>query len=346
MKLTDYSENHYSQFGEDGMIRQIFERIGRRSSVCVEFGAADGESCSNTKHLWDVDMWRAVLVEQDDALFKELSFDTRLFVPRVSAVQRGLTPTGPASIDNLLAELGVTDVDLMSIDIDGIEYQIWESMIIRPRVVIIEYNQSIPPHVSLRQANLTDHVGASARALVDLGSAKGYELIGLTKGNLLFVVADEAGVFADISQGLDDLFIYSDLCFLGADQKGRGFAIGEPPWGLVGEPFVGELTGADVRRLGPPLDLIKVFERRYKCRAIFISQQWKVSPSEETSVGVREFTKLFERYAPLIIMDVANQQPINRLPTSWVALIGQKLGYELQIIEGLFVFTRNNKGNA
>ena len=72
-KLTDYSKNTYSQFGEDGIIEQIFAIIGTQSKTVIEFGAADGFSCSNTANLWSKDLsWFGVLIEADDELYKKV----------------------------------------------------------------------------------------------------------------------------------------------------------------------------------------------------------------------------------------------------------------------------------
>jgi hypothetical protein len=72
VKLSDFGFNEYSQFGEDGMIDEALKRIGVRSSRCVEFGAGDGLSCSNTANLWH-NGWKAVLVEASSELAQRRS---------------------------------------------------------------------------------------------------------------------------------------------------------------------------------------------------------------------------------------------------------------------------------
>jgi len=50
-KLSDYAYNVYSQFGEDGIIKKIFEILGTLSKVCIEFGAWDGCTHPSTQKL-------------------------------------------------------------------------------------------------------------------------------------------------------------------------------------------------------------------------------------------------------------------------------------------------------
>lgn len=50
--LSSYKKIVFSQWGEDGIINEIINRIGYRSKTCIEFGAADGFMASNTANLW------------------------------------------------------------------------------------------------------------------------------------------------------------------------------------------------------------------------------------------------------------------------------------------------------
>src|SRR5581483_10712642 len=72
-KLSDFKLNVFSQWGEDGIIQKIFNIIGVKSKICVEFGAADGFYFSNTANLWSKDpSWKAVLIECDPKFFSQL----------------------------------------------------------------------------------------------------------------------------------------------------------------------------------------------------------------------------------------------------------------------------------
>lgn len=51
------------------------------------------------------------------------------------------------NINQIFADNNFTgEIDLLSIDIDGNDYYVWEAIdIVSPRVVVIEYNSKIPP---------------------------------------------------------------------------------------------------------------------------------------------------------------------------------------------------------
>ena len=84
-------------------------------------------------------------------------------------------------------------IDVLSIDIDGYDYHVWDAVQdYRPRIVIIEYNPSIPNDIIAINPHREDiFTGSSAAALVELGRKKGYSLIAVTQTNLLFVVNEE-----------------------------------------------------------------------------------------------------------------------------------------------------------
>ena len=79
------------------------------------------------------------------------------------------------------------EIDLLSIDIDSDDYAVWQNFVEHSsKVVVIEINASIPMHIEyIQQAG--SNKGNSARAMYNLGIAKGYSLVAATKGNLFFV---------------------------------------------------------------------------------------------------------------------------------------------------------------
>jgi hypothetical protein len=85
----------------------------------------------------------------------------------------------------------------LSIDIDGAEYFIWESVErFNPKVVAIEFNPSVPNDVIFVQAkNMSINQGASLLALIELGKQKGYELVCATSCNAIFVLKKFLPIF-------------------------------------------------------------------------------------------------------------------------------------------------------
>src|SRR6185436_3102249 len=112
---------------------------------------------------------------------------------RAICLQRFVTFDGDTRLDALLQTTPIPkDFDLLSVDIDGADYHVWESLTrYEPRVVIIEFNPTIPGHIEFVQPrDMTVNQGNSIRSLVKLGKQKGYELSCVTEYNAIFVRAN------------------------------------------------------------------------------------------------------------------------------------------------------------
>jgi hypothetical protein len=169
--LRDHEWRVHSQSGEDGVLQRIFACIGTRNRFFVEFGAKDGCIASNTAHLRLDHDWSGLLMEGDRK--------------RVSAPVRNEFVTAE-NVNGLFARYRVpAEFDLLSIDVDGNDYWIWQAIQgYRPRVVVIEYNIFFGPSVSKTipyqarfQWDKTPYHGASLAALHKLGARKGYALV-------------------------------------------------------------------------------------------------------------------------------------------------------------------------
>lgn len=190
--LLQFAKNVTSQFGEDGIIEKIFEIIGTTNKWCVEFGAWDGKKYSNTWRLLNEAGWSGVLVEGNEERFGELQ---RTYAGRddVKLVNR-LVDLEANTLDSILSAAGCPrEPDLVSIDVDGMDWHIWNSLVAhRPRLAVIEFNPTIPNDVVFVQPpNPTGNHGNSLRALVELGKEKGYELVCATTMNGFFVLKEE-----------------------------------------------------------------------------------------------------------------------------------------------------------
>lgn len=187
--LSDYEEDITSSSGEDGIIKKIFEIIKSENPWFVEFGASDGYTNSNT---WNLSMnkgWSGILIEADASRFFKLSkrFNEN---KNVQCLKRIVNFEGEDKLDNILSSTSIPKhFDLLSIDIDGNDYHIWEStQLYQPKVVIIEFNPSIPIDIEFVQArNISVSQGSSIKSITQLGKEKGYELISVTRINAIFV---------------------------------------------------------------------------------------------------------------------------------------------------------------
>lgn len=181
--LLRYERRVSSQHGEDGILEAIFAKIGTTNKFFVEFGVGSGRQC-NTAWLYRKHGWTGVWM--DGAPGKTKAKRPPILHTEMITAE---------NINGLFEKYGVpSSFDLLSIDIDGNDYWVWQKIVAyQPRVVVMEYNASIPPDQARTIAydphfvwQRTDYFGASLLALANLGQAKNYSL----------VACDSAGVNA------------------------------------------------------------------------------------------------------------------------------------------------------
>jgi hypothetical protein len=164
-----YGKNVYSQQGEDGIINEILLRLKLWNGTCVEFGGHDGYFCSNTRKLID-DGWKGFMYD--------------------------MHPGSPDVICKTITVDNVNDLpqcEVLSIDTDGPDYEIWSAYKGKPHVVIVEINSGLPP----MEEHFSRDKGASYISMLRLGISKGYFLVCHT-GNLIFVKNEHRQLFPEI----------------------------------------------------------------------------------------------------------------------------------------------------
>lgn len=197
--MEQYRENVYSQGGEDGVISEILRRLGIERGFSCEFGARDGKSLSNTWRLIESG-WGGAFLECSQKWFQELCKNCR-GRPNVYAIKAKVTAGPGGRVDDHLRKFGIKNVDLLSIDVDGIDYWLWQATSFTPAVVVIEYNSNFgpdeaktiryDPNFTYKDGPNGKYYGASAAALYKLGQAKGYRMVAFTpRLNLFFVRKD------------------------------------------------------------------------------------------------------------------------------------------------------------
>jgi hypothetical protein len=220
--LQQYARNITSQFGEDGIISEILQRLGIVQGYCVEFGAWDGMQFSNTWNLWHNQGWQALLIEGNPEKAQALRKLTKAF-PQVVSLQRLVSHHDIDRLDAILTQSGTpTNFELLSIDIDGNDYHVWKHLVqYEPKIVIIEHNPTIPPHINFVDIPGNQTFGCSARALYCLGQAKGYTLICCTLTNSFFVRSELLPQLALEALPLEQLFQYDAICYAISSYRGH-----------------------------------------------------------------------------------------------------------------------------
>jgi hypothetical protein len=195
--LTQVGFKVFSQADEDGILLYVFSLIGTVNRTSVEICAGNGIEC-NTANLILNHGWNGLLIDGNEALVKEgLAFyrqhpHTYVYPPKF--VHCWITRDNVNEVIKMSGFAG--EVDLLSIDMDGMDYWIWEAInVIEPRVVVVEYQDLIGPERSVSvpyedsfnaydyptTLGMPNYCGASLRAFAKLANARGYRLVGCNR---------------------------------------------------------------------------------------------------------------------------------------------------------------------
>ena len=187
----------YSQNDEDGIIQEIFARIGLESRTFVEFGVETGLENNTLKLL--LEGWSGLWLEGSEPDVKQINTKFR------DVIEQGRLQVRHAFIDrdninDLIGQSYKGEIDLISIDVDGNDIHFLEALnVVSPRVIVIEYNGKFPPPMSIAQTynathrwRGTDYGGSSLAAITKIAERKGYALVGcnITGVNAFFVRSD------------------------------------------------------------------------------------------------------------------------------------------------------------
>ncbi len=200
--LSRFDVSMYSQNGEDGIVAEMFRRIGTRDRVFVEIGIDGGTECITRLLLeqgWS-GLW--LVGSPDVAAAVNRLFDRQIAEGRLRVIQGYVTPE---NVTALLEQGGIADrFDMLSLDIDQHTTHVWRAMRQRARVACIEYNASLPPSTACEVpydiANVWDDTswyGASLKTVEQIGRAHGMSLVGCDiRGiNAFLVDSAEDGLF-------------------------------------------------------------------------------------------------------------------------------------------------------
>lgn len=182
--LNKYEYQTFSQSGEDGIIAEIYNRIGTTNKYFVEFGVENGTETNTTNLL--LNAWQGLWIDgsKTNKTQIEQSFSKIIKEGKLQIAQNFITAE---NIEQIFSTANVPErFDLLSIDIDRNDYYVWEAITnYQPRVVVIEYNSIFRPGVEFVvdyepqvMWDKTSHFGGSLESYCKLGEKKGYKLVG------------------------------------------------------------------------------------------------------------------------------------------------------------------------
>ena len=201
LRLEPFGFKVYSQGDEDGIIEEIFRRLGVEQGMFLEIGVENGLEC-NTLYLLHKG-WYGYWIEgnssQRDPIVNK--FKSLIDKKRLGVV---FSLVYPENFSHIYDDLSFYEggPDFVSIDIDGNDIYLLESLPCRPKVICIEYNAKFRPNISKRpvyDANNFwrggDYMGSSLLAITEAADAMGYQLVAtnVTGANAFYVRKDLVG---------------------------------------------------------------------------------------------------------------------------------------------------------
>ena len=190
-----------SQSDEDGILQYLLECVPIENQLFVEFGVEDYAE-ANTRFLLRHRNWSGLIIDASEAYIRQIRQSELYWRHNVQAVCAFVTA---ANINDLIGGAGIHgDIGLLSIDIDGVDYWVWQAItVVNPRIVVCEYNSMfgsaanvvVPYDPAFERAKKHYshlYAGASFGALAHLAQRKGYGLVGSNSaGNNAFFVRND-----------------------------------------------------------------------------------------------------------------------------------------------------------
>ena len=177
--LLEYRKSVYSQFGEEGILEFLINKLQLKNLQICEFGMNEKRN-SNTFYFIENYSSFGVYIEKRSNKITSLSRSNTLII------NKEIELTGENSLDSILTNTHLSkDFDILSIDVYNQDYHIWNSLTYyEPKIVIIEINPFIEPDVEYIHDG--SRFSSSFLSNIKLGEKKGYKLVCMT-GNLIFV---------------------------------------------------------------------------------------------------------------------------------------------------------------
>jgi len=185
--ISSYEFSVFSQWGDDGIIDYLINNLDIKNKSFIEFGVQDYTEC-NTKFLLMNKNWKGLIIDEAENLINKIKNSDIYWRFDLTAIKSFITKN---NINNIFKDNNfVGPIGLLSIDIDGNDYWIWDSInSVDPEIVIIEYNSrlgfekaiTIPYREDFerKKAHYSNiYYGASLKALINLGKKKNYIFIG------------------------------------------------------------------------------------------------------------------------------------------------------------------------
>ena len=249
----------FSQNGEDGIVQYLTNNITIKNDTFVEFGVSNYQE-ANTRFLLLNNNWKGLVLDGSSENINAIKNEELYWKHDLTGEQHFITKD---NINSIISGAGISgDIGLLSVDIDGNDYWVWQAIdIVQPRIVVCEYSSvfgfdlpiCVPYDKKFQKANAHHsclYFGASLPALCPLGEQKGYDFVGSdsTSINAFFV---RSGLEHSLKRlSAKEGYVKSPHRESRDVQGNLTFVSGDAPLGLIADMDVVNVTNNDVLTLG------------------------------------------------------------------------------------------------
>ncbi len=212
-QFVRYGKQCFSQSDEDGLTLEIIKRIGISDGKFAEFGVGDGTE-NNTLCLLSLN-WKGFWSGGEDIAF-DVSKTNRVFFYKEWINKENIC----SLINRGKLDLGVDDIDLISVDLDGNDLYLCEEVLkngFKPSVFIVEYNAKFPPPIKFcidynpsHYWDGSDYYGASLQSFHSMFDKYDYSLVccnAATGANAFFIKSIYLDLFPETPDNIEEIYV-------------------------------------------------------------------------------------------------------------------------------------------
>ena len=253
----------FSQFGEDGIIDYLVSNAADVPHTFIEFGVENYRESNTRFLLWHAN-WRGLVIDGSPELVREIRAMDEYWRFDLTAAASFITRD---NINELFLQHGYAgEIGLLSIDIDGNDYWVWEAIdAVDPVVVVVEFNSTFGPDACVSVPYAPDfrrtvahssnlYFGASLSALRELGERNGYAFVGCNSNgnNAFFVRAVDSATLSRAAPG--EGYVESRFRESRDADGNLTYVTGEARLGIIKHLPVVDLAAGITRSLGEAIE--------------------------------------------------------------------------------------------
>jgi len=272
----------HAQNGEDKFILEFLHLISKNSilmkkKIACEFGAHDGWSNSNLRMVNEAG-WPLIFIEADKKRFLQLQ--KKNVSPNITLIMEFIGVT-ENNLGEILIRNGIDphDVGIISIDIDGDDLGILESIYWDIEICVIEYNPTIPFDTRFKNP-IGKSFGNSALSIIEAAESKNMIPVRITETNIILINRKYSEHYEQIQLhevGLEHqlrIALAYDGSIILTNRRGNNFTREVLPLGWTNFHWV-----------QPIPQFLRVFNRFEKTKLLFGFLQILVRPDSWLEIG-------------------------------------------------------------